>query len=98
MPQAVNVTFLLPASWGPRTRFQNPTLLIQRPGHVFVQDHIRRPTTRRVASDRCGPSSIRCTPYGERVSARSVRVGVGGEAVWGFDPACVDVECSGAVF
>src|SRR5699024_1669179 len=46
MPQSVNVTFLLPPSWGQRTRFQNPTLLIQRPGHVFVQDHIRRPTTR----------------------------------------------------
>src|SRR5699024_4130490 len=55
------------------------------------------PTTRRVASDRGGPSSIRCTPYGERVSARPVRIGVGGEAVWGLDPACVHVDCSGPV-
>src|SRR5699024_10496806 len=29
-----------------RGALANPTLLIQYPGHVLVQDHIRRPTTR----------------------------------------------------
>src|SRR5699024_1323041 len=35
--------------------------------------------------------------YGERVSARPVRIGVGGEAVWGLDPAPVNVDRPGPV-
>src|SRR5699024_9109456 len=100
MPQSVNVTFLLPPSWGQRTRFQNPTLLIQRPGHVFVQDHIRRPTTL-VLDSRCALPA--CVPV---ASAEPV----GHHALWpltgvvidlarlAVTPAPVDVECPGAVF
>src|SRR5699024_8061381 len=92
MPQSVNVTFLLPPSWGQRTRFQNPTLLIQRPGHVFVQDHIRRPTTR--CTSRPAMLAITAHPPAAALSWSWSCADILG----GFDPACVDVECSGSVF
>src|SRR5699024_2807852 len=94
MPQAVNVTFLLPASWGPRTRFQNPTLFIQRPGHVFVEDHIRRPTT-----GGCCLHPVPVTsPVNGRVREAAHACAVKVVALACADPASVDVECSGAVF
>src|SRR5699024_10187755 len=94
MAQAVNVTCLLPASWGPRTRFQSPTLFIQRPGHVFVEDRIRRPTT----GGRClHPVSV-TSPVNGRVREAAYACAVKVVAFACADPASVDVECSGAVF
>src|SRR5690625_2376006 len=77
-----------------RGALANPTLLVQHPGHVFVKDHIRRPTTLRssrwVHPRMCGI---------ERTSRRGLTgLYYQWTAMRGRYPTVVDVECPGAVF
>src|SRR5699024_3418258 len=73
-----------------RGALANPTLLIQRPGHVFVQDHIRRPTSLSIHRLRISWSHLlsKTGPLLQPVDRGWLAI----------DPAGINVECPGTVF